>query len=391
MRNPIFILMVMICTNLVAEDVHYLQYDQIKGQVLHADALVDETVYINGYFSHRAEIDEFSVSKIIDVSDDGIAKLESSFRTIERVGGLSAYLEWISSEKVRLERDSLGFMSVPENAARPVLRNVPQFPDYPVKPGDSWSLPAEEVHVLRIHNVLYGPYRGPIQVLYRYMENEEIDGHQFARIAIEYSLHLPVRENNAPIRLISGRSSQELLWDIDNGRPEQKEEDFEFLMLMSDGRTQEFIGTGMTTYRLTDRIDRPHTVESLLSQLESVPGIEVKPDDEGILLSVIDTDRILFEPESSILSRDQKYRLEKLARSLSAFPERDILITGHTADYGTFEGRKVLSRDRASVVADILFPEGRTGSGRLFLRGAGNTEPLGSDRENRRVEILILD
>ena len=374
-----------------SEDSVNLQYIQIEGQVLHADALVDETVYIDGFFSHSAQVDEFSVSTVREITSLGNAVLDSSFRTVERVDGYPGLLEWISSETVRLERSPLGEMSVPEDAARPVLRNVPVFPDYQVKPGDTWSRPAEEVHVLRIRNALYGPYRGPVQVLYKYLDNNMIDGRIFARISIEYNVYLPVRESGAPIRLVSGRSIQELLWDIDNGRPELKKEDFEFLMMMSDGSTQEFIGSGRTTYRLTDSINRRQAVESLQSELQTVPGVTIQSTEEGILLSIIETDDILFKPESSVVSEDQHFRLEDLRRSLTEYADRDILITGHTADYGSFDGRKALSRDRAAAVADILFPEGRSGQGRLFLRGAGNTEPLSSDQFNRRVEILILD
>lgn len=368
-----------------------LKFIQKEGQVLHADSLVSESVYIDGYFSHQAEIDEFSASTVRDVSEDGSAVLDSEFRTVERVGGLPGLLEWISSDTVRIERDSLGNMTVPENAARPVLRNVPRFPDYPVSPGDSWSLPAEEVHILRIRNALYGPYRSSVHVLYKYLDNKIMEGRPFARISIEYSLYLPLRQSGEPVRTISGRSTQELLWDIGYGRPEQKLEDFEFMMMMADGRTQEFIGTGRTTYRFNEIIDRSGAVESLLSELHSLPGVTVKPTDGGVLLSITETDRILFEPDLSVVSDDQRYRLEKLAQSLTAYRDRDILITGHTAGYGTGEGRRNLSRDRAAAVADILFPFGRTGPGRLFLRGAGNSEPLGSDKQNRRVEILILD
>ncbi|MDA3956209.1 OmpA family protein [Oceanispirochaeta sp.] len=373
-----------------AEEVN-LQFLHVEGQVLHADSLVDETVYIDGRFSHQAEVDEFSVSTIRQVSPEGKATLDSSFRTVERVRGMPGILEWISAETVRLERDAQGKMTVPPEASRPVLRNVPRFPVTPVKPGDTWSLPAEEVHVFRISNVIYGPYRGPVQVLYRYLQNKIIDGRRFAEISVEYSIYMPVRSSAEPIRLITGQSSQRLLWDIEKGRPGKKQEDFEFLMLMADGRTQEFRGRGETSYRINDSIDRPRAVQSLQTELESVPGVTIEPTTEGILLSIIETDRILFQPDSSEVTMDQRYRLEELAHSLAAYPERDILITGHTADYGSFEGRKNLSRNRAAAVADILFPGGRTGQGRLFLRGAGNTEPLGSDQENRRVEILILD
>lgn len=368
-----------------------LRFIQKEGQVLHGDSLVDERVYMDGYLSHHAEIDEFSVSSVRSVDTNGRAVLDSSFRTVERIGGFPGYYQWNSSETVRLERASSGEMAVPHDAARPVLRNVPTFPDSPVEPGDSWSLPAEEVHVLRINGRLYGPYRSTAQVFYQYRENRKIGESSMAVIDLEYNLYLPVRQAGEPIRLITGQSRQEILWNIDEGRPERREENFEFLMMMSDGRSQEFIGTGITTYRLTESLNRQETVDVLQSELQNVPGISVSPMDDGILLSVTEEESILFEPESAIVRITEQYRLEKLSSILDKYRDRDILITGHTADYGTAEGRSRLSFERASSVAGILFPRGREGEGRLFLRGAGNSEPAGTDRENRRVEILILD
>jgi outer membrane protein OmpA-like peptidoglycan-associated protein len=48
-------------------------------------------------------------------------------------------------------------------------------------------------------------------------------------------------------------------------------------------------------------------------------------------------------------------------------------------------------------VASFLFPDGRPGPGKLYLRAAGSEEPAASEfseagrAANRRVEILILD
>ena len=105
------------------------------------------------------------------------------------------------------------------------------------------------------------------------------------------SIFLSGRRVN-PIRLLTGRSSQELLWETELGRPVLKTEKFEFLMMMSDGRTQEFTGLGRTTYRYTERLDRRETVRTLESELKDLPGLNVEPTDEGILLTMKETDRI---------------------------------------------------------------------------------------------------
>jgi len=372
------------------EESFQLGFIHREGEVIHADSLVDETVYVDGYLSHQAEVDEFSVTAVREVAQDGSAVLDADFRTVERVEGYPGSLEWVSSETVRLERETSGELKVPDDAFRPVLRHVPRFPETPVKPGDSWSFPAEEVHVFRIGGQIWGPYRGPAQVLYTYMDNETSEDRLLARIGLEYSIHIAVR-GNEPVRMLSGHSRQEVLWDIGEGRPVLKTEDFEFFMLMADGRTQEFRGSGKTTYRRTQSLDRARVTEDLKSDLAEVPGIKVTPAEEGIRVSVEELDTILFEPESAVIREDQKKRLAEVARILSRYPDRDILITGHTADYGSFDGRRALSFERADAVGRFLFPGGRPGPGRLFLRGAGNTEPLGSDRADRRVEILILD
>ncbi|MBB6480327.1 OmpA family protein [Spirochaeta isovalerica] len=383
---PLFVIAAL--SSLEAENDRILSFIQVEGRVLHADSRVDEQVYINGYLSHTAQIDEFSLSSIVKVDEKGKALLDSSFRTVERIG---RFYEWVSSENVRLEREPSGFMTVPADAARPVLRQVPTFPSEPIAPGDSWTAAAEEVHVLRINGTLYGPYRSTTQVLYTYREDRMIDGRHTALIDLEYSLYLPVRREGEPVRLISGQSQQQLVWDLEKGQPFTKTEDFEFLMMMSNGTSQEFVGRSFTEYRETESLDREGTAETLRNELGDDSGITVEPTGEGVLLSLAELDRILFEPESAELRAAEAQRLNRLAEILKGYSDRDILITGHTADYGTAAGRSRLSFERASAVADRLFPDGRKGRGKLFLRGAGSTEPTGTDRENRRVEILILD
>jgi len=390
-KFSLFLVFLSALSSLFANQPVELRYRHKEGQVLHADSYVTENVYINGYLSHKASIGEFSLSSVESVDEEGAAWLNSRFRTVERIGLFPGYYEWISSESVRLERKASGLMTVPPEAARPVLRDVPSFPDHPVAPGEKWTIPGEEVHVLRINGALFGPYRSTTPVVYHYRENRDIGGREVAIIDMEYTLYLPVRSGAEPVRLISGLSKQQLTWDIEKGLPLVKTEDFEFMMMMANGSTQEFIGRTITEYRESENLNRDETAHSLRENLGEDSGITVNPTEEGVLLSLAELDAILFEPESAELRGEEASRLDRLSGLLEAFNGRDILITGHTADYGTAEGRKKLSFERASAVADLLFPRGRAGEGKLFIKGAGSSEPVGTDRENRRVEILILD
>ncbi len=375
----------------------FLRYKQKKGEVLHADSVVNESVFINGQYSHEAEIVETSVSIVRDVDSDGRALLDTSFRTEERIDILPASREWISSERVLLSRDSSGRMEVPEDAARPVLRNIPVFPEHPVQPGDSWTARAEEVHLFRTGGRSAGPYRGEIPVSYEYAEKYKDGDKKLARIVIRYNIYLPVSRRGEPVRLITGRSEQNLIWDIEAGQPVSKDEEFEFLIMMSDGTLQEFSGGQRVIYRVTMELDREIVAGDLRRSLGDVPGITVDSAEEGVLLSLRDGEAVLFPPESAVISQSQLYRLEALGKLLEAYPDRDILITGHTAHFGSEEGRRELSGERAAAVAGVLFPRGRRGPGLLYLRGAGSDEPTaaedseGGRAANRRVEILILD
>lgn len=374
------------------EQARLLRFIHREGEVLHADALVNETILLNGRLSHRARIEELSVSTVDGVDDRGTARLDSRFRTLEEARTAGGSLQWISEEQVSLERESSGLMIVPEDAVFPVVRSVPRFPDRPVAPGDSWSLPAREVHVFRMRDGLHGPYGGDLQVHYRYLERLPTDRDGTARIALEYNVYLPVRSPSEPVYLITGRSQQEILWDIERGRPVRKKEEFEFLMMDSEGNTREFLGDTVTHYRYTMKLDREEESRALNEDLSALPGLSVEAVDQGILFTLSeDVGAVFFQPESALITDDQKILLEGLARSLEHYVDRDLLITGHTADYGSAAGRERLSLERAAAVAGELFPRGRPGPGRLFLRGAGSSAPTGSDRENRRVEILILD
>ncbi|MCK5735838.1 MAG: OmpA family protein, partial [Spirochaetaceae bacterium] len=263
----------------------------------------------------------------------------------------------------------------------------------------SWTAIAEEVHLFRISGVMHGPYRGEIPASYEYLEDVWSGDKKLAHILIKYNIYLPINAAGEPVRLVSGRSEQNLYWDVEEGRPVSKSEEFEFLMMMSNGTLQEFRGRQEVTYRSDMMLDREEVSGSIRRSLENSPGITVNPVDDGILLSlsIKDGERVLFSPESAIISTDQYHRLEALKNLLSDYLDRDILITGHTAHFGTDEGRLILSRERAAAVAGILFPGGRIGPGRLYIRGAGSDEPAASEGSeagrsaNRRVEILILD
>ena len=95
--------------------------------------------------------------------------------------------------------------------------------------------------------------------------------------------------------------------------------------------------------------------------------------------------------------REREKKLDKLKDILSAYPNNDLLVTGHTALRGTAESRQELSEQRAEAVANYLVQIGVRDNYHIFTQGKGAEEPIATNqteagrKKNRRVEITIMD
>ena len=90
-------------------------------------------------------------------------------------------------------------------------------------------------------------------------------------------------------------------------------------------------------------------------------------------------------------------KIEKIGKLLSAYPDYELLVSGHTALAGTAEARQVLSEQRAAAVANYLVELGVREHHHVFTRGFGAEKPIAPNTteankaRNRRVEITVLE
>jgi len=99
---------------------------------------------------------------------------------------------------------------------------------------------------------------------------------------------------------------------------------------------------------------------------------------------------------SSRTNIDKKYfdLLSRIRTGLELYPERKIIIEGHTDNRGDPKANQLLSLKRAETVRDFLIAAGMDGS-RLKALGYGEVRPVASnDYErgramNRRIDIII--
>ncbi|HKK49468.1 MAG TPA: OmpA family protein, partial [Alkalispirochaeta sp.] len=142
-----------------------------------------------------------------------------------------------------------------------------------------------------------------------------------------------------------------------------------------------------------NREDAQQEIEDLIDR-DAIRDISVRTDEEGVTISL---DDIRFAPDSADLLESEIEKLQWVAEVLADYPERDIMVSGHTAFAGTEAARQQLSEARARTVGEWLIENGVRGRSELMYRGFGARRPVASNeteagrRRNRRVEITILE
>lgn len=131
-------------------------------------------------------------------------------------------------------------------------------------------------------------------------------------------------------------------------------------------------------------------IQKLQSELDELKG---KQTDRGLVVTLGD---VLFESgKATLLSAAQK-NIGKVANFLNKYPERNVLIGGHTDNRGSDKYNLGLSQRRADAVRFALIQR-NVASNRIQSQGFGESQPVASNsfdggrQQNRRVEITILN
>jgi outer membrane protein OmpA-like peptidoglycan-associated protein len=394
----LFLILVVPLGSLAAET---LRFKYVKDEKYRLITEVNEEVYVNGVRSHQANIlnkvavDTLAVRK-------GAGLISATFLTSERSYGVQTSFSLTEEYESLFWRDEIGRYDIGEAYFMPVVRHVPTFPQEEVTPGSSWSASGEEAHDLRRSFAIERPVRFPMTVNYTYVGSENRDGKKLEVIAIQYEVQhrlegLVGRRAQVPV-LIEGRSEQTYYWDSRIGKPHSYDEEFDFVFYLSDGQTVEYIGSAEGMLLESEELDREKVAEDIARELEErgVEDTTVVAEEEGVTLNM---QNIQFEANSAFLRESEKIKLRQIGEILKNYPDRDILITGHTARVPGYTERdhQQLSEQRALAVANYLLSLGALRAIQVTTRGMGHREPLSDNdteagrRQNRRVEITILE
>ncbi len=106
-------------------------------------------------------------------------------------------------------------------------------------------------------------------------------------------------------------------------------------------------------------------------------------------------DDLLFRTGSSELGVDRFASLDNLASYLTARPDRQVVLVGHTDAEGALDTNVVLSRRRAAAVMDRLVHQYGVSPEQVSADGVGYLSPRASNltdegrTQNRRVEVVL--
>jgi outer membrane protein OmpA-like peptidoglycan-associated protein len=396
-----FILVLILILPLSSLTAETLRFRYVKDEKYRLVTEVNEEVYVNGVRSHQANIlNKVAVDTLTVREERGL--LSATFLTSERSYGVETSFSLTEEYESLFWRDQVGRYDIGEAYFMPVVRHVPTFPVEDVAPGTSWGAPGEEAHDLRRSFAIERPVRFPMEVNYTYIGSEMREGRKLEVISIQYEVQhrlqgLTSRRAQVPV-LIEGVSEQVYYWDNAKGKPHSYSEEFDFVFYLSDGQTVEYVGTAEGLLLESAELDREQVAEDIAKQLEErgVEDTTVTTEEEGVTLNL---QNIQFEANSALLRESERAKLRQIGEILRDYPDRDILITGHTARVSGYTERdhQRLSEQRAQAVADYLLSLGALRSIQVTTRGMGHREPLSDNsteagrRQNRRVEITILE
>jgi outer membrane protein OmpA-like peptidoglycan-associated protein len=134
--------------------------------------------------------------------------------------------------------------------------------------------------------------------------------------------------------------------------------------------------------------------QALIAQQEmQLKELEAKKTDRGLVITLGD---VLFSVNKAELSPGGTRNVRKLADFLNQYPQRKVLIEGHTDSTGSHSINQPLSERRADAVRTALIDMG-VSSDRIETRGYADAYPVANNRTpagrqlNRRVEIILSD
>jgi outer membrane protein OmpA-like peptidoglycan-associated protein len=399
LSSAFFLLAVLFSTLSPLEAMEFV-YKFNTGDKYRIVATVTEDVYVDRRLTYKAEILTRIAMEVTGVSG-GWARQAAIFQSAEKtvaVGGgrAAGTFQWAKDYDSVFEQDKLGYITIEDQYFMPMVRDVPVFPGRDLAEGDTWSAGGMEVYDFRDNYGITQPYRIPFTADYKYLGERTWKGKNYPAFSVSYRIFMEPQAVPGKVypRRIQEASDQIIYWDEEHGQPAANEEHCRTIIDLSDGQTWEYRGRAEGEVIEAPPMDKEDMAKDIAQDIAGIPDASVRVTGEGIVISL---ENIQFAADSAILRPSERPKLDIIAEILMKYPDRDILVGGHTALAGTASARMQLSRERAASVAEYLLSKKVRTPERVVIRGYGAEQSIADNRtpegmaRNRRVEIIILE
>ncbi|MBW5381938.1 OmpA family protein [Brachyspira pilosicoli] len=289
-----------------------------------------------------------------------------------------------------------GKFEVPYNYFMPNVRHIPTFPDKEISLTHSWN--SEAMEIVKVNNAPNLAMALSADYLFANIEtnenNEPLAVIQYHIMTDKDLLQAGLSRNGYPER-IYGFNYGTFLWDMNKNIPVSQTERYQ--ILFGYGKNLSYLSLQykmniISTYKIYSTITEEEN-EINRKKLEDNLNDDVVVDTvpEGL---VIRLGEILFDTDSYTLKEDAKDTVDNIINAIKqTYPDREIIVEGHTDNTGEANYNQALSEKRAKTVADYILP--KLEHDKLSYRGFGDKEPIASNdnpdgrQKNRRVDIII--
>lgn len=287
-----------------------------------------------------------------------------------------------------------GHFVVKKNDYMPNLRHIPSFPDKEIKPDDTWTANGELV----IDN-FSKPFSLLFPVEYKLVRIEDDRDKKIAVINYAYTINMNLAGGSYPADFpvkIAAQNNGVLYWDITSQKPKDMQDLYQIVFVFASGdgsiATAEFhmnIKTENSLYKNFSEDEKKKEKDELKKELPE--GVDADIDKRGIVVRMGD---LLFNFDSYEIRKDTEDKLKSIAEIIRRkYPDREIIVEGHTDNIGEKKYNYSLSEKRAKKVSEYL--KSKIGHDKFSYKGFGQDQPMADNSteegrsKNRRVEIII--
>ncbi|AGA65463.1 OmpA family outer membrane protein [Brachyspira pilosicoli P43/6/78] len=365
------------------------------GERIESVKTADVEYYENGLLKKTYKERNIVDLTVIAIAPKGGYRVSGVFKIFRLYDGNSVFhLEEEYSSDFIIHTN--GKFEVPYNYFMPNVRHIPTFPYKEISLTHSWN--SEAMEIVKVNNAPNLAMALSADYLFANIEtnenNDPLAVIQYHIMTDKDLLQAGLSRNGYPER-IYGFNYGTFLWDMNKNIPVSQTERYQ--ILFGYGKNLSYLSLQykmniISTYKIYSTITEEEN-ELNRKKLEDNLNDDVVVDTvpEGL---VIRLGEILFDTDSYTLKEDAKDTVDNIINAIKqTYPDREIIVEGHTDNTGEANYNQALSEKRAKTVADYILP--KLEHDKLSYRGFGDKEPIASNdnpdgrQKNRRVDIII--